>query len=115
MKCPFCNLSKVANRVIFETKNFTFFYDRNPVVQGHAILIPKNHIRRENEIPKEYEKEYIEANKKAYNHISDEYGNEPLTFTNAPQDQSVQHLHKHFVPGVFGPLGVIKALRESLK
>ncbi len=116
MKCPFCNLNPKENKVIFETENFLFFFDRKPIVEGHAILISKKHLRSEKEIEGEdIQKEYLDVSKKAYDFMEDAYKKAPLILINAPQDQSVQHFHKHFIPGIFGVLGVDEALRDYLK
>lgn len=112
MKCPFCKVD--SSKAIFESENFIFLLDKNPIIKGHSLLIPKAHIRTENDITKKHLKEYFSITNKAYKYIVDNFKHFPLTFVNAPQDQSVKHLHKHFIPGVFGPFGVLNALREFL-
>ncbi|OGK24135.1 hypothetical protein A2954_06880 [Candidatus Roizmanbacteria bacterium RIFCSPLOWO2_01_FULL_37_12] len=101
--------------MIFSTKNFVFFLDNFPIIKGHSLLAPKNHIRKESKIPKDQWSEYIELSNKAYQYIKKKYSRYPLVFINAPQDQSVKHFHKHFIPGYFGYLGVSKALTNFLK
>ena len=112
MKCPFCRFKKRENNLIFESDHFILFKDNRPLIKEHSLLIPKKHIRSEIEIPKDQWAEYMSVSKRAYHYVAKKYGKAPLIFINAPQDQSVKHFHKHFVPGVFGILGVDKALRN---
>jgi len=77
------------------------------------MLVPKAHIREESDIKKEQWIEYHEINKKAIDYMKAKYKN-PMIFINAPQDQSVHHFHKHFLPGCFGEHGVDNALRNFL-
>lgn len=116
MICPFCTITKdPQNQIIFETDHFLFVYDKFPIMPGHALLIPKQHVLREIDLPKAQLLEYWKANEKAYAYISTKHTLEPLTFVNPPQQQSITHLHKHFIPGCFGVLGVDKALRQVLR
>ncbi len=114
-QCPFCNPKRFERDVIFSTEHFIFFRDYKPIAPGHSLLIPSFHIRSESEIPDAYHAEYWEVNIKAYEWIGKTYTFDPLVFINPPHQQSVTHLHKHFIPGVFGVLGVDEALREFLK
>ena|SRR3990167_5870384 len=113
-KCNFCNLSK-SNKVIFKTKSFIFLKDNFPVYKGHHLLVSKRHIRSENEINKKELQDYYNASKKAFNFIRLRFNKEPMIFINAQQDQSVKHFHKHYIPGVFGVLGVLNALKKIVK
>jgi diadenosine tetraphosphate (Ap4A) HIT family hydrolase len=114
MKCPFCDPKRFEKDLIFKTDHFIFFFSNLPIVPGHALLIPKDHIRDENTIPQKYLIEYWKANQQAYVFITNQYASNPLTFMNPPHQQSVPHLHKHFIPGVFGIHGVDFALRSFL-
>lgn len=115
MECPFCDPKRFEKDTIFRTDHFILFHDYKPIVPGHSLLIPTFHIRTEFEIPENFRKEYWDANRKANEWIGATYSYEPFVFINPPHQQSVQHLHKHFIPGVFGILGVDKALRKYLQ
>lgn len=114
MKCIFCNLDRKKNKIVFETSNFIFFEAKDPIFKGHSLLAPKIHITEEKKLPKKNWNEFLNISNKAYNFMKKKYKFAPLTFTNPPQQQSIKHLHKHFIPGIFGILGVDKALRNFL-
>ncbi len=109
--CRFCNLGQGEN-IIFETKNFIFLESKFPIIKGHCLLISKKHIRKESEFLESWLNEYQEINTKASHYVKEKYLLEPLTFINPPQQQSIPHFHKHFLPGVFGVLGVETALKD---
>lgn len=110
MKCLFCNLSK--KEIIFRFKNFIFVTNKFPILKGHSMLISKRHIRSEVNFNNEEWEEYKNINSKCYKYIKQKFNFFPTVFINAPQDQSIKHFHKHFIPGKFGILGVDKALRK---
>lgn len=114
MNCVFCNLQRSNENIVFETKHFLFLAAKFPIIKGHYLLITKKHIFSEIEIPKTQTAEYIELNKKAYTYVQRKF-KAPLMFTNAPQDQSIKHFHKHFVPGRFHIHGVQNSLIKALK
>ena len=77
------------------------------------MLIPKRHIREEHELSRKEWDDYYIAIKKATEYMNKYFGGY-MTFKNAMQDQSVFHLHRHFLPQGFGVHGVDKALRSFL-
>ena len=91
------------------------FTDTCPIVDPHVMIIPKRHIRGLIDLyPEEWE-DFYSAHAYAYVQVKNGSTKEPFVFVNAPQDQSVKHLHIHVFPGVFGVHGVDKALRTFLK
>ena len=115
MKCVFCDLNRKKEKIIFETDNFILLESKLPIVPGHCLLVPKIHISIEVELDIRLAKEYKRASDQAYKYVEKTYEFAPISIVNPPQDQSIKHLHKHFLPGVFGVLGVEKALRVYLK
>jgi len=95
-KCPFCNYKQLKKQgIIFETKHFMFIKDLYPVVEGHCLLICKNHIRKESEIV--FKEEFAFACDKAWRYVAKEWGN-PITFVHPPELQTVYHYHRHYIP-----------------
>lgn len=48
-ECPFCNLPK--ERVVLESETTLAFFDGYPVTEGHALVIPKQHVASIFELP----------------------------------------------------------------
>lgn len=114
-KCPFCNQEIVNKQKIFETENFAIIDNINPLVEWHLMVIPKFHIRSEKEISEKLLKEYMLICQKAIEIIIKKTKIHPMSFVNAPQSQSVFHLHRHFFPSFFNPLEVDELLRKRIK
>jgi len=114
MNCIFCTIIDSSNDLLFSSEHFVVIRSKYPIISGHILLLSKDHIRTVIDIPKDYILEYHEIYMKAYRDVLNESQKDPLVFINAPQDQSIQHLHVHFLPGVFGALGVEKAFRQFL-
>lgn len=113
--CIFCKIRDIE-KMIFETDSFIFFKDKYPVVSDmHFLLVPKKHIREEVEIGKEIWEEYRLVCNRAYKYVEEKCGVKPLTFIHPPQMQTVFHLHRHYIGGVFGKEGVKKALENYYK
>ena len=108
MKCVFCNLKN--HEVIFETKNYIFLKDKFPVVEGHSLLIPKNHVRKESELPEGFK----ECSDRAWKWVEDNYS-EPVTFVHPPKLQDVFHYHRHFIPSKTYKRGLIVRLLKEEK
>ncbi|MBN2524160.1 MAG: HIT family protein [Bacteroidales bacterium] len=43
MKCPFCE-SSIEEAVFAESKNFLAVYNLAPILPGHSLIIPKQHL-----------------------------------------------------------------------
>lgn len=114
MNCVFCQIQRSKEKIVYETDHFIFLQAKFPITKGHYLLITKKHIRTEIDIPKYQLQEYMKLNTKAYSYIHRKFKT-PLLYINAPKDQSIQHFHKHFIPGRFGIHGVQNALIKALK
>ena|SRR3989344_3856655 len=112
--CVFCSLDLKREEMISRGDYFIILKSKNPIIEEHLLLIPIRHIRREIDFNQVEALEYAEMCMVAYMHIWKSFGQEPFVFVNPPQQQSVQHLHKHFIPGIFGILGIENALRQYL-
>jgi diadenosine tetraphosphate (Ap4A) HIT family hydrolase len=112
INCPFCPVDPKVNKILFTTSKFYFIQNNKPILKGHCMLIPIRHIREEHELIKSEWDNYRIAFKKAAKYMS-KFGGY-MTFKNAADDQSVFHLHRHFLPKGFGVHGVDTALRSFL-
>ena len=103
MDCIFCNIIKNQNKenIICEDEKYISIYDINPVTEGHALVIPKNHCINLLDAPDDTligmmqfikkTAEIIIQNKKAT-------GFNVLNANGIDAQQSVAHLHFHIIP-----------------
>lgn len=92
--CPFCNIiNGQAPATILETWDDAIAIEPlNPVVHGHVLIIPRQHVRDYLEDP------YVSA---ATMRRAAQFGNKPsniITSAGREATQTVQHLHIHIVP-----------------
>ena len=112
--CIFCDSAKLQDQILYKNDHFYVLKNRNPVVAGHCMVIPYRHIREEIELNSEERETYWDVCEWVVERFSKEYKKDALIFINAPSDQSVFHLHKHYIPsgGVFGKLKIEEAIRR---
>lgn len=99
MECIFCKIAKkeIPCWKIYENDDFLAFLDINPFVEGHTLVIPKNHYRWVWQVP-QVEK-YFEVVKKLVNHyqkvFQDEFVASLIWGTEIP------HAHIHLLPSAY--------------
>lgn len=114
MWCPFCNEENMKKQLLKETSLFYIMFNIRPLTKNHLMVVPKRHIRSEDELTKKEWLEYQKACDIAYSYMK-ENGPEPTIFINATQDQSVPHFHKHYIEGRFGTNRIDSLFRKGLK
>lgn len=112
--CPFCNPEE-GRELIVESATFYAMYDKYPVSKGHALIIPKNHI-----------KSFFDLN--VFQHqasnfvlnrvrliVQDKYKPDGFNIgINLGKDagQTIEHLHIHLIPRYKGdcenPVGGVR-------
>lgn len=112
--CVFCAAEKLSDRIWFKNNYFYVLKNHNPIAQGHCMVIPYRHIREEIELNAKEWRSYLDVCEWTVTNIYKQYRKDALVFINAPSDQSVFHLHKHYIPsgGLFGKLKVEGAIRK---
>jgi diadenosine tetraphosphate (Ap4A) HIT family hydrolase len=97
--CPFCNISKNPDQIIWEGKNWYIVYNIFPYSgnEQHIMAIPKSHICYSSDISSEMWSEFGEVQRV----IKDFYaGHEYFSFTRETfSGRSLEHYHMHFLPG----------------
>ncbi len=101
--CIFCKL--VAGQIpalkIYEDANFIGFLDINPRRRGHAVVIPKRHVKTLLELPEKLAGEYLEVVQAVARHIVGALGAKGFNFgsnNGEAAGQAVAHLHIHIIP-----------------
>jgi histidine triad (HIT) family protein len=101
--CIFCSIAagEAAAQVIGETEHTLTILDVNPVVDGHALVIPKLHCVDVTDCPDGLLGELIVEARKTALRLKDALGASGVNILNAngrSAQQSVFHLHFHVVP-----------------
>lgn len=94
--CIFCQIAsgKISGHKVFENKDFIGFLDISPVIEGHALIIPKKHYRWVHEV-EEFGKFWEVAQKVAKAQIK-ALKAETVIFATAGIE--VPHAHIHVLP-----------------
>lgn len=101
--CIFCKLAlgELSSATIYEDELFRVILDISPAVKGHALLLPKRHIKnlfdldgKESELALDVIRKVSTAIKKTLNCD----GINVLQNNGAAAGQSVLHLHFHIIP-----------------
>lgn len=104
--CPFCAL-EVKDISFLENENFLAIYNIAPIVPGHSLIIPKEHIVSLFELNEQQLKEFLVLAQKAARILSIAF--DTISFNWSIQErayagQSVPHLHMHVIPRTDGDL-----------
>jgi bis(5'-adenosyl)-triphosphatase len=98
--CPFC-ADKINNSAFIESPNFLVIYNNAPILPGHSLVIPKNHIESLLELNQTELFEFIQLSIKATKIILKVFKADSFNWTiqEKPEaGQTVSHLHLHIFP-----------------
>lgn len=103
MDCIFCKILKgeIPSYKIYEDENVFAFLDIAGDVDGHTLVIPKQHFTNILDCDDETLKNVMIAVKKISKHYVDDCGYDGVNIFNANDEsaqQSVFHFHIHIVP-----------------
>jgi len=100
--CIFCKIAKGEIPVDFieETNNFVAFLDKNPVGEGHTLVIPKEHFVNFLDMPFNLGSEFFDIIKKiADKRLKDGAEGFNLLMRNGRvAGQEILHTHLHIIP-----------------
>ena len=101
--CIFCKIIKkqISSYKILESDLFYAFLDVDPVIEGHALAIPKKHFKDFFELDETHLKEYPIFIKKIGELLRTKLNCDGINMVNAngkAAQQSVFHQHFHIIP-----------------
>ena len=100
MSCPFCN-PKIRECVFLESGNFLAVYNIAPVLPGHSLIIPKDHITSFIALTQQQRTEFLETTTQAVRILLRAFHTDAfdLSVQEKPEaGQTIEHLHLHIVP-----------------
>lgn len=99
--CIFCKIvnGEIPSKKIYEDDKVMVIMDVNPQVDGHSLVIPKEHVSDYIEASDEVLTSVFKVAKRIAPKIMDKVGATGLTCgINYGETQSVKHLHLHILP-----------------
>jgi len=95
--CVFC-ARRGQPALLFETDTFYVMPDKFPLVPGHVLIIPKEHVRCYGAMSIDALRALDEAAMRIRRFLSDMYGAPVLTTETGVLGQTVFHAHLHLIP-----------------
>jgi histidine triad (HIT) family protein len=100
-KCAFCAIirGEAKAEILLETENTLAFLDIRPLFRGHALLVPKQHLRLLSDLPAGLAAEFLITAQRLERGVEDGLGAAgSMILVNNVVSQSVPHLHLHVIP-----------------
>lgn len=94
--CAFC-LPERLDTILAETEHFRVVADFAPLVEGHTLIIPRQHYACYGAVPLEYEAELVALKRRVARFFRERY-RPPVFFEHGVFRQTVFHAHLHAFP-----------------
>ncbi|HEV2238884.1 MAG TPA: HIT family protein [Ktedonobacterales bacterium] len=94
--CAFC-LPERLDTILSETEHFRVVADFAPLVEGHTLIIPRQHFPCYGAVPLEYEAELVALKRRVARFFRERY-RPPVFFEHGVFRQTVFHAHLHAFP-----------------
>ena len=105
--CPHCDPSSHAFAYLLEqTENFYIVCDAHPIIEGHILIIPKQHISCIGAYSKELFREFLILDEKVSQFLLKEY-KAISSFEHGILGQTVFHSHIHYLPFSGKPTDIV--------
>jgi diadenosine tetraphosphate (Ap4A) HIT family hydrolase len=102
--CEFCQLDSIAMYILKETANFRIVADHAPLIEGHLLIIPRQHYACYGAVPAELDDELLSL-KQEVRLFFEQYYAPPVYWEHGVFRQTVFHAHLHCFP--FGDIGYV--------
>lgn len=99
--CIFCKIlnDEIPSKRLYEDDKVIVIMDVNPVVDGHCLIIPKEHIEDYISMPNELLGHIFDVARDVGKKIMKKLNSKGLTLTiNYGESQVVKHFHLHLLP-----------------
>jgi len=102
INCTFCQIDSIANYILEETAHFLIVADHAPLVEGHLLIIPRQHYACYGAVPAELDDELFTIKQEVRLFFAQYYAL-PVHWEHGIFRQTVFHAHLHCFP--FGEMG----------
>lgn len=101
MDCLFCKIinGEIPCKKIYEDDEFFVFLDLNQQSEGHALIVPKEHVADYKELSDEKVKKILKLAENISEKLMDILGKTGVSFLfNYGTNQEIKHFHLHIMP-----------------
>ena len=101
MDCIFCKIAskEIPAKILVETDSCLGFLDAFPLAKGHALVIPKKHYEKIQNMPKELNIELFTMVHELIPKIDSLTGSTLVAIHNGKESgQEIPHVHVHLIP-----------------
>lgn len=101
MKCAFCDTQIFKDQVYFETINELVLYNRIPILPGHSLVIPKQHLPTLNDLTSAQRVSLFNTVNKVSKMLKVVYKTNGINVAwneGEVAGQTIPHLHIHLLP-----------------
>lgn len=100
INCPFCN-PRVIEMQFIDNQYFYAIYNHSPILPGHSLIIPKNHVERFGDLQTELSSALFPFTQKVMSVLQQAFNVADFDLTiqdGAKAGQTIPHLHLHVIP-----------------
>ena len=101
MDCIFCKIAskEIPTKILVETESCVGFLDAFPLAKGHALVIPKNHYEKLQDLPTAINTEVFSTVHSLISKVDSLTGATLVAVHNGKQSgQEIPHVHVHLIP-----------------
>ena len=101
MNCIFCKIAskEIPAKILVETESCVGFLDAFPLAKGHALVIPKNHYEKLQDLPTDVNTEMFSTIHSLISKIDTLTGATLVAIHNGRESgQEIPHVHVHLIP-----------------
>lgn len=110
--CPFCRHERIPY-ILKETPHFLLITDHAPIVEGHILIIPKEHYACYGEVPAALDAELFEQKREVQRFFA-RYYQPAIFFEHGVFRQTVYHAHLHCFPFGGAAYGLERGLHAQI-
>ena len=101
MDCIFCKIAskEITTKILVETESCIGFLDAFPLAKGHALVIPKKHYEKLQDLPTDINTEVFSTVHNLISKVDTLTGATLVAVHNGKESgQEIPHVHVHLIP-----------------
>ena len=101
LECVFCRIAskEIPAKILIKTELCVGFLDAFPLAKGHALIIPKNHYEKIQDLPADVNNEIFSTVHKLISRVDSLTGATLVAIHNGKDSgQEIPHVHVHLIP-----------------